>query len=70
MKIKIKQATKQGYVECCVPGVADFSFPNSKTRRGRVQQGGEICPTITATNPMLYVIEPLNDDGGLSNEKQ
>ena len=39
MKVKIKQATKQGYIECCVPGVVDLSFPNSKTRRGRVQSG-------------------------------
>lgn len=38
--IRIKQATKQGYIECEIPGVADFSFPKSKTRRGRVQAGG------------------------------
>ena len=65
MKVRIKQATKQGYIECCVPGVVDLSFPNSKTRRGRVQSGGEICPTIMATNLMLYVIEPLKNDFGL-----
>lgn len=40
MKVRIKQATKQGYIECCVPGIVDLSFPNSKTRRGRVQSGG------------------------------
>lgn len=40
-KIKIKQATKQGYIECEIPGVADFSYPKSKTRRGRVQSGGK-----------------------------
>lgn len=45
--IKIKQATKQGYAECKVGGVADFSFPNSKTRRGRVEQNGDVSPTIT-----------------------
>ena len=39
LKVKIKQATKIGYIECSVPGVADFSFPTSKTRRGRVQSG-------------------------------
>lgn len=61
IKVRIKQATKTGYIECCVPGVADLSFPNSKTRRGRVQQGGKICPTITASNPMIYVIEPVDD---------
>lgn len=70
MKVKIKQATKQGYIECCVPGIVDLSFPNSKTRRGRVQSGGgEICPTITATNSMLCVIEPLKNDCGLQKEE-
>ena len=48
--IKIKQATKDGYVECRVGGVADFSYPGSKTRRGRVIDGGNICPTLMASN--------------------
>lgn len=39
MVVRIKQATKDGYIECKVPGIADFSFPDSKTRRGRVQSG-------------------------------
>jgi len=39
MKIRIRQATKTGYIECAVPGIADFSYPTSKTRRGRVQSG-------------------------------
>ena len=39
-KIGIKQATKKGYAECVVGGVADFSYPDSKTRRARVQGGG------------------------------
>lgn len=47
--IKIKQATKQGWIECCEGGVADLSYPNSKTRRGRVEDGGCIAPTITTT---------------------
>lgn len=38
-KIKIKQATKQGYIECEDGGVFDASYPNSKLRRGRVQGG-------------------------------
>lgn len=47
--IRVKQATKQGWIECCNGGVADLSYPNSKLRRGRVQGGGTICPTITTT---------------------
>ena len=57
--VKIKQATKQGYIECEVPGVADFSFPNSKKRRGRVQGGGQICPTLMAGESGLRYVESL-----------
>lgn len=56
-RVSIKQATKQGYIECNVGGVADFSYPNSDTRRGRVQADGEICPTITAENQDVCKIE-------------
>lgn len=42
MKIGIKQATGKGYIECQVGGVADFSYPTSTTRRGRVQGGCDI----------------------------
>jgi len=55
--VLIKQATKQGYIECNIPGVADLSFPDSKTRRGRVQDGGEICPTLLAGQQDLCYIE-------------
>lgn len=55
--IKIPQATKQGYIECEVGGVADLSYPNSKTRRGRVQEKGTISPTITATETGICKIE-------------
>jgi DNA (cytosine-5)-methyltransferase 1 len=37
--IYIKQATKKGYIECSIPGLVDFSYPKSKTRRGRVKAG-------------------------------
>ena len=56
-KIRIKQATEKGYIECLVGGAVDLSYPNSKTRRGRVQEGGLICPTITAQNTGICVIE-------------
>jgi len=47
-KVAIKQATKKGYTECEVGGVANLSYPDSTTRRGRVQEDGNICPTLTA----------------------
>ena len=54
--VKVKQATKQGYIECELGGSADLNYPNSNTRRGRVIEQGRICPTLTTTcNP--YVLE-------------
>ena len=58
-KIAIKQATKQGYIECEVGGVADLSYPNSETRRGRVQDNGNTCPTITAESQDICRIEQV-----------
>ena len=52
--IRIKQATAKGWIECREGGVADLGYPTSKTRRGRVQEGGNICPTITAAEGALY----------------
>lgn len=56
-KIAIRQATKKGYIECELGGVADLSYPESKIRRGRVQENGQICPTITATETGVCRIE-------------
>lgn len=56
--VKIKQATKDGYIECEVGGVADFSFPDSKTRRGRVQENGQVSPTLMAGEQDICRIEP------------
>ena len=38
-------------------GVADLSFPASSPSRGRVQEGGTVCPTLTAANQELCRIE-------------
>ena len=56
--IKIPQATKQGYIEVEPGGVFDASFPDSNTRRGRVQESGNICPTIQTQNEICRV-EPM-----------
>lgn len=60
-KIKIKQATKEGYIEMNNGGVADMSYPNSNTRRGRVQNNGECCPTLTAQNNEICKIDKIGD---------
>lgn len=62
-KVHIKQATKNGYIECAVGGVFDGSYLKSKTRRGRVQSGGNVCPTLTASNHDIYrIIDKENVD--------
>lgn len=62
IKIAVPQATKQGYIECEIGGVIDMSYPNSTSRRGRVQEGGTVCPTIMAHENELYVLEPAKDN--------
>ena len=39
MNLKIPQATDKGYVEVEPYGAFDWTYPNSLTRRGRVQGG-------------------------------
>ena len=56
-KVAIPQVTKKGFIECEVGGVADLSYPDSKTRRGRVQDSGNTSPTITATETGICKIE-------------
>lgn len=46
-KIWIKQATVDGAIAMDNGGVANLGYPTSKTRRGRVIDGGNISPTIT-----------------------
>ena len=58
-EVRIKQATKKGYIECELPGCADLSYPSSTTRRGRVQDGGQTSPTITATETGVHYIESV-----------
>lgn len=40
-KLRIPQATKIGYIEVEDGGLFDWTYPKSKFRRGRVQEGGE-----------------------------
>ena len=54
--LQIKQATKQGYIEIPPGSVFDASYPDSQTRRGRVQDGGQTSPTLMASGeaPCYY----------------
>ena len=44
--VLIPQATKTGYIPMELGGVCDLSYPTSKLRRGRVQEGGTVSPTL------------------------
>lgn len=57
--VKIRQATKEDSIECEIGGCFDASYPNSKTRRGRVQDKGNTCPTLTAQNQEAVRIEKV-----------
>lgn len=59
--IYIKQATKQGYIACKNGGVFDCSYPTSKLRRGRVQEGGNVSPTLTCESGAIVRIEIMEN---------
>ena len=53
--LRISQATEQGYIEVQEGGVFDAAYPSSSTRRGRVQDGGKVTPTLCTSNEVsLY----------------
>ena len=57
--LNIANATKTGYLFCPVGGVYDMSYPNSKLRRGRVQEGGEVCPTLTCAPDNIQLLDSI-----------
>lgn len=59
--IRIPQATAQGYVEIEPGSVFDWSYPNSKTRRGRLQDNGQSSPTLTANGEPPSYYEEIKD---------
>ena len=57
--IKIKNATKQGYLEATDGDGIDLAQPNSETRRGRVQK--DSIQTLTTQNNLGVVIGLFDD---------
>ena len=57
----IKQATKAGYIKMKSGGVCDVSYPTSKLRRGRVQEGGNVSPTLTCESGAIVRIEVMEN---------
>lgn len=64
--IMIRTNNRKGYSLLISGGVLDICYLGSKTRRGRVQGGGMICPTITATDfNVVHIIRERDDEMGL-----
>ena len=62
-ELKIKQATKEGTISVKVGGCYDASFPGSTTPRGRVQEGGDVAPTLTAgSNENIHYEEEVKHE--------
>lgn len=53
----IKQATKDGWIKMKSGGVCGVSYPTSKLRRGRVQEGGNVSPTLTCGSGAIVKID-------------
>lgn len=53
-RIRVRQATELGYVDCCRNGVFDASYTTSKLRRARVSGDGSICGCIMASGNTGY----------------
>lgn len=60
-RIRIRQCVKQDYIEMDSGGLADLSYPTSKLRRGRVQEEGWICPTLTCSCSVHRVVRKVMD---------
>ena len=50
--LKIKANNKKGYYELKDGGIIDLTYPSSTTRRGRVQDNGEISPSLTVSGEL------------------
>ena len=44
--MRVKNATNKGFIEVRVGGVLNIARPESKTRRGRVIDNGNVSPTL------------------------
>lgn len=60
--VKVRQATKQGFTEMEIGGVADLSYPESETRRGRVLNRGQVAPTLMTDSDTVMRIEDIDEE--------
>ena len=60
-RIKIKANNSSGFYDLVSGGGIELSYPKSKTKRGRVQDNGYICPAITILG-VIGTMEKQNDE--------
>ena len=60
-QVRIKQATKQGFIYCNIGGVFNAQYLTSKIRRGRVIQNGEVSPTIQCDGNSIMRVEEVDE---------
>lgn len=62
-KLRIPQATRKGYIEVEPYGAFDWTYPESLTRRGRVQGGVMYAPPSYAVTRFMYMNQvPFNTE--------
>lgn len=57
--VKVNNATGKGFIEVKLGGVLNLAFPDSKTRRGRVIDGGEISPTLDTSCEIGQIMDGI-----------
>ena len=55
--LRVRQATEQGYIDCPVFGVCDFSYPSSALRRARIVGGGRLVNTLVCGQQLVAFVE-------------
>jgi DNA (cytosine-5)-methyltransferase 1 len=69
--IKVKEATKKGYAKARIGDSIDFSFPNSKSRRGRVGKGeAQTLDTGVQQYTLQYSQKSINETLEKANLKK
>ena len=56
-KVRAKVNTKLGYSEMSLGGICKIDYPNSYNKRGRIQGGGRLSPTLMTTDGGVVFVE-------------
>lgn len=67
--ISVKTNTEKGFTEVENGGLIDTSYPESSTRRGRVQTRPRVCPTITTSGEISRIEKQTVVDLSEANPK-